>query len=112
MHIADFRLASLEQTAFVAGGFPIAVGAGSPASFEKRISWLPALRGRRIKPGAPFTRPSNMASIWKLPVLLSAEITSSPSTTPFSYSTSVRAFRSGAEGYDSGRVSMEIESWT
>jgi acetoin:2,6-dichlorophenolindophenol oxidoreductase subunit alpha len=99
MHIADFSIGVLGANGVVAGGFPIAVGAGLSCKLRKTDQVVACFFGDGASNRGPFHEALNMASIWKLPVLFVCENNQFASTTPFSYSTSVKSIAVRAEGY-------------
>jgi pyruvate dehydrogenase E1 component alpha subunit len=99
MHIADFSLGVLGANGVVAGGFPIAVGAGLSCKLRKSDQVVACFFGDGASNRGPFHEALNMASIWKLPILFVCENNLFASTTPFSYSTSVKSIAVRAEGY-------------
>ena len=99
MHIADFSIGVLGANGVVAGGFPIAVGAGLSCKLRKTDQVVACFFGDGASNRGPFHEVLNMASIWKLPVLFVCENNQFASTTPFSYSTSVKSIAVRAEGY-------------
>ena len=99
MHIADFSIGVLGANGVVAGGFPIAVGAGLSCKLRKTNQVVACFFGDGASNRGPFHEALNMASIWKLPVLFVCENNQFASTTPFSYSTSVKSIAVRAEGY-------------
>jgi pyruvate dehydrogenase E1 component alpha subunit len=99
MHIADFSLGVLGANGVVAGGFPIAVGAGLSCKLRKSDQVVACFFGDGASNRGTFHEALNMASIWKLPILFVCENNQFASTTPFSYSTSVRSVAARAEGY-------------
>jgi acetoin:2,6-dichlorophenolindophenol oxidoreductase subunit alpha len=99
MHIDDFSLGVLGANGVVAGGFPIAVGAGLSCKLRKSDQVVACFFGDGASNRGTFHEALNMASIWKLPVLFICENNQFASTTPFSYSTSVKSVAVRAEGY-------------
>jgi len=99
MHIADFSIGVLGANGVVAGGLPIAVGAGLSCKLRKTDQVVACFFGDGASNRGPFHEALNMASIWKLPVLFVCENNQFASTTPFSYSTSVKSIAVRAEGY-------------
>lgn len=99
MHIADFSLGVLGANGVVAGGFPIAVGAGLSCKLRKSDQVVACFFGDGASNRGTFHEGLNMASIWKLPILFVCENNQFASTTPFSYSTSVKSIAVRAEGY-------------
>lgn len=73
LHIADFDLGILGANGIVAGGIPIAVGAGLAFHLrgEKRVA-LAFFGDGAVNQGA-FHEAANMAGLWKLPVIFMCE---------------------------------------
>ncbi len=99
MHIADFSLGVLGANGVVAGGFPIAVGAGLSCKLRKSDQVVACFFGDGASNRGTFHEAVNMASIWKLPILFVCENNQFASTTPFSYSSSVKSIALRAGGY-------------
>jgi pyruvate dehydrogenase E1 component alpha subunit len=73
LHIADFDLGILGANGIVAGGIPIAVGAGLAFHLrgERRVA-LAFFGDGAVNQGA-FHEAANMAGLWKLPVIFMCE---------------------------------------
>ncbi len=99
MHIADFGLGVLGANGVVAGGFPIAVGAGLSCKLRGTRQVVVCYFGDGASNRGPFHEALNMASIWKLPVIFVCENNRFASTTPVGYSTSVGRIAVRAKGY-------------
>jgi len=99
MHIADFQLGVLGANGVVAGGFPIAVGAGLSCKLRKSAQVVVCYFGDGASNRGPFHEALNMASIMKLPILFVCENNKFASTTRSSYSTSVDNIAVRAQGY-------------
>jgi pyruvate dehydrogenase E1 component alpha subunit len=99
MHIADFSLGVLGANGVVAGGFPIAVGAGLSCKLRGTKQVVVCYFGDGASNRGPFHEALNMASIWKLPIIFVCENNRFASTTPVGYSTSVRHIAVRAKGY-------------
>jgi TPP-dependent pyruvate/acetoin dehydrogenase alpha subunit len=99
MHIADFQLGVLGANGVVAGGFPIAVGAGLSCKLRGSQQVVVCYFGDGASNRGPFHEALNMAAIWKLPILFLCENNRFASTTPASYSTSVKSIAVRAKGY-------------
>jgi pyruvate dehydrogenase E1 component alpha subunit len=100
MHIADFSLGVLGANGVVAGGFPIAVGAGLSCKLRGTSQVVVCYFGDGASNRGPFHEGINMASIWKLPIVFVCENNGFASTTSVSYSTSVKKIAVRAKGYD------------
>ncbi len=99
MHIADFGVGVLGANGVVAGGFPIAVGAGLSCKLRGTDQVVVCYFGDGASNRGPVHEAMNMASIWKLPVLFVCENNQYASTTAMSYSTSVERIALRAAGY-------------
>ncbi len=99
MHIADFGIGVLGANGVVAGGFPIAVGAGLSAKLRGTDQVTLCFFGDGASNRGPFHEALNMASIWKLPVIFMCENNQYASTTSASYSLSVTEVSTRAAGY-------------
>jgi pyruvate dehydrogenase E1 component alpha subunit len=86
MHIADFSLGILGANGVVAGGFPIAVGAGLSIKMRKTDQVVVVFFGDGAANRGTFHEAANMSAIWKLPVVFVCENNLYASTTPSSYS--------------------------
>lgn len=100
MHIADFSIGVLGANGVVAGGFPIAVGAGLSCKLRGTSQVVVCYFGDGASNRGPFHEALNMASIWKLPIVFVCENNGFASTTSASYSTSVKKIAIRAKGYD------------
>jgi pyruvate dehydrogenase E1 component alpha subunit len=105
MHIADFGIGVLGANGVVAGGFPIAVGAGLSAKLRGTDQVTVCFFGDGASNRGPFHEALNMAAIWKLPVIFMCENNQYASTTAASYSLSVADVSTRAAGYG-------IPGWT
>lgn len=107
MHIADFSLGVLGANGVVAGGFPIAVGAGLSCKLRGTDQVVICYFGDGASNRGPVHEAMNMASIWKLPIIFACENNQYASTTPFSYSSSVERIASRAAGYSMPGVTVD-----
>ena len=73
MHIADFSVGMLGANAIVAGGIPIAVGAGWSCSYLKNGNVSVAFFGDGAANEGAFHEALNLASVWRLPVVFVCE---------------------------------------
>ena len=73
MHIADFSVGMLGANAIVAGGIPIAVGAGWSCSYMKNGNVSVAFFGDGATNEGAFHEALNLASVWQLPVVFVCE---------------------------------------
>ncbi|MEJ5378111.1 MAG: thiamine pyrophosphate-dependent dehydrogenase E1 component subunit alpha [bacterium] len=99
MHIADFSVGVLGANGVVAGGFPIAVGAGLSCKLRGTDQVVVCYFGDGASNRGPVHEAMNMASIWKLPIIFACENNQYASTTAMSYSTSVPKISMRAQGY-------------
>jgi pyruvate dehydrogenase E1 component alpha subunit len=107
MHIADFSLGILGANGVVAGGFPIAVGAGLSIKLRKTDQVVVCFFGDGASNRGPFHEALNMAAIWKLPILFVCENNCYASTTRASYSCSVSDISARAAGYSIPGVTVD-----
>ncbi len=107
MHIADFSVGVLGANGVVAGGFPIAVGAGLSCKLRGTDQVVVCYFGDGASNRGPVHEAMNMASIWKLPIIFACENNQYASTTPFSYSTSVERIALRAAGYSMPGVTVD-----
>ncbi|MCB9102427.1 MAG: dehydrogenase [Anaerolineales bacterium] len=73
MHMADLNLGSLGANGIVAGGIPLAVGAGLSAHLQQNGKVVLSFFGDGASNNANFHESLNMAAIWKLPVVFICE---------------------------------------
>lgn len=73
MHMADLSLGSLGANGIVAGGIPLAVGAGLSAKLLKNDKVVVSFFGDGATNNANFHESLNMAAIWRLPVIFVCE---------------------------------------
>lgn len=69
MHIADFSVGSLGANGVVAGGIPIATGAGLSLKYLKKPNIVVSYFGDGAANEGAFHESLNLASVWDLPVL-------------------------------------------
>jgi len=99
LHMADFDLGILGANGIVAGGIPIAVGAGLAFAMrgEKRIA-LAFFGDGAVNEGA-FHEAANLAGLWKLPVVFFCENNLYGEGTPQSRQAPVADLAVRAAGY-------------
>lgn len=107
MHIADFSVGVLGANGVVAGGFPIAVGAGLSCKLRSTDQVVVCYFGDGASNRGPVHEAMNMASIWKLPILFVCENNQYASTTAMSYSTSVDRISLRAPGYSMPGITVD-----
>lgn len=107
MHIADFSVGVLGANGVVAGGFPIAVGAGLSCKLRGTDQVVVCYFGDGAANRGPVHEAMNMAGIWKLPIVFVCENNQYASTTPMSYSTSVERIAVRAAGYSMPGVTVD-----
>ena len=73
MHIADLSKGNLGANGVVAGGIPIAVGAGLTVHMKKREQVVLCFFGDGAMNEGAFHESVNLASIWKLPIIFFCE---------------------------------------
>jgi pyruvate dehydrogenase E1 component alpha subunit len=107
MHIADFSIGILGANGVVAGGFPIAVGAGLSIKLRRTDQVAACFFGDGASNRGTFHEALNMAAIWKLPILFVCENNCYASTTRTSYACSVVDIASRAKGYNIPGMSVD-----
>jgi len=107
MHIADFSIGILGANGVVAGGFPIAVGAGLSIKLRRTDQVAVCFFGDGASNRGTFHEALNMAAIWKLPLLFVCENNCYASTTRTSYACSVIDIASRAKGYNIPGMSVD-----
>lgn len=73
MHLADFGVGSLGESAIIGSTMPVAVGAGLAARMQKRDAVCLAFFGDGAANAGAFHESLNMAAVWKLPVVFVCE---------------------------------------
>jgi acetoin:2,6-dichlorophenolindophenol oxidoreductase subunit alpha len=73
MHLADFSIGSVGETAVVASSLPIAVGAGLAARMQNWDRVVLAFFGDGASNAGAFHEAVNMAAIWNLPIVFFCE---------------------------------------
>ena len=100
MHLADFSVGSLGETAIVASGLPIAVGAALAAKLSGWTKVTIAFFGEGASNAGAFHEALNMAAVWKLPVVFVCENNKYAVTTTYRETSSVEKVSDRAVGYD------------
>jgi pyruvate dehydrogenase E1 component alpha subunit len=116
MHLADFGVGSLGETAIVASSLPIAVGAGLASKIKGENKVVLAFFGDGAANAGAFHESLNLAAVWKLPVIFLCENNQFAVSTRLEQTTSVEhisergsAYRVRAETVD-GQDSLAV--WT
>jgi pyruvate dehydrogenase E1 component alpha subunit len=107
MHIADFSLGILGANGVVAGGFPIAVGAGLSIKLRRTDQVAASFFGDGASNRGTFHEALNTAAIWKLPILFVCENNCYASTTRASYACSVEDIAVRAKGYNIPGITVD-----
>ncbi len=107
MHIADFGLGILGANGVVGGGLPIITGAGYSIKARGTDQVAVVFFGDGASNRGPVHEAMNMCSIWKLPVIFVVEHNQFASTTPSSYSCSVKNISDRAAGYSMPRAIVD-----
>jgi pyruvate dehydrogenase E1 component alpha subunit len=107
MHIADFSLGILGANGVVAGGPPIATGAGLSVKMRETDQVVVCFFGDGASNRGPVHEAMNMCSIWKLPVIFVVENNRFASTTSVGYACSVGDICTRAGGYNIPGVSVD-----
>lgn len=100
MHIADVSIGVLGANGEVAGGLPIAVGAGMAIKMQKRDSVVISFFGDGASNRGAFHEALNWASVFRLPVIFLNENNQFASTERVTETTSVENIADRAVGYN------------
>ncbi len=100
MHMADLNLGSLGANGIVAGGIPLAVGAGLSAHMQKNGKVVLSFFGDGASNNANFHESLNMAAIWKLPVVFICENNQYAMSMPAKRGVSAPRIADRATGYN------------
>ena len=107
MHIADLSIGVLGANGEVAGGLPIAVGAGMAIKLQKKDSVVITFFGDGASNRGAFHEALNWAAIYKLPVIFLNENNHFASTERTSETTSVTDIANRATGYRIPGISID-----
>jgi 2-oxoisovalerate dehydrogenase E1 component len=99
MHLADFSIGSLGESAIVGAGIPIATGAGLAARIRQCDRVCLCFFGDGASNQGAFHEALNMAAIWSLPVVYLCENNLYAATTPMRDSTAVSNVADRAAAY-------------
>jgi acetoin:2,6-dichlorophenolindophenol oxidoreductase subunit alpha len=99
MHLADFSVGSLGETAIVGSSIGIAVGAALANRLRRLDRVSLAFFGDGAANAGLCHEGMNMAAVWKLPVVFLCENNGYAITTPFAQSTSVARISDRAASY-------------
>jgi len=99
MHIVSYDLGILGANGIVGGGIPIAAGAALASTFRGNDAVAVAFFGDGASNEGTFHETANLASLWKLPLLLVCQNNCYAEFTPTSESTAVRDIAVRAQGY-------------
>ncbi len=100
MHIADVSIGVLGANGEVAGGLPIAVGAGMAIKMQKKDSVVISFFGDGASNRGAFHEALNWASVFKLPIIFLNENNQFASTERVTETTSVKNIADRAKGYN------------
>ncbi|OIP12894.1 MAG: pyruvate dehydrogenase (acetyl-transferring) E1 component subunit alpha [Caldisericum sp. CG2_30_36_11] len=100
MHIADVSIGVLGANGEVAGGLPIAVGAGMAIKMQKKDSVVISFFGDGASNRGAFHEALNWASVYRLPVIFLNENNQFASTERVTETTSVQNIADRAVGYN------------
>ena len=107
MHLADFSIGSMGESAIVGSSISIAVG----AALANRLRGLDRVSLAFFGDGAANTgichEGMNMAAVWKLPVIFFCENNRYAVTTPYGQSTSVEHISERARAYSMPGVTVD-----
>ncbi|MGE5573169.1 MAG: thiamine pyrophosphate-dependent dehydrogenase E1 component subunit alpha [Bacillota bacterium] len=107
MHIADFSVGMLGANGVVGGGFNIAVGAALSAKMRRSAQVAVCFFGDGASNRGTFHEALNMASVFDLPCVFVCEHNQYASTTPSTYSVSVKDVADRAVGYGIPGVTVD-----
>lgn len=99
LHMSDFELGILGANGVVAGGIPIAVGAGLAFKMRGESRLALAFFGDGAVNEGAFHEAANLAGLWKLPVIFFCENNLYGEGTPQSQQAAVADLSIRAEGY-------------
>jgi pyruvate dehydrogenase E1 component alpha subunit len=99
MHLADFRVGSLGETAIVGSALPVAVGAGLSARMRRSDQVCLSFFGDGAANTGAFHEALNLASVWELPVVFFCENNQYALTTSARYATPVEDIASRGAAY-------------
>ena len=99
MHIADFSIGILGANGIVAGGIPIATGAGLAGQLDGKGRVAVSFFGDGASNAGPFHESINIAALWKLPMLYVCENNLYGVNTPASEAVSVNDVAERAAAY-------------
>lgn len=99
MHLADFSIGSLGETAIVGSAIPVATGAGLSAKMRGTDQVCLCFFGDGAANEGAFHESLNLASIWNLPVVYLCENNLYAFTTPISYAIAVENVADRAVAY-------------
>ncbi len=107
MHIADFEKGNLGANGIVAGGIPIAVGAGLTSKRLNLGKVVVCFFGDGANNEGAFHESLNMASIWKLPVVFVCENNKYGMSTSTEQSTAVEHIADRAGAYSMPGITVD-----
>jgi pyruvate dehydrogenase E1 component alpha subunit len=107
MHIADVSRGNLGANGIVAGGLPIAVGAGLSVKKQGRDSVVVCFFGDGANNEGAFHESLNFAAIWKLPVIFVCENNRYGMSMSVDRSTAVSHVSQRAASYDMPGVTVD-----
>lgn len=107
MHMADLTLGNLGANGVVAGGIPIAVGAGLSVRLQKADRVVLCFFGDGASNAANFHESLNAAAIWNLPVIFLCENNQYAMSMPSQRSVSAPSIAERACAYDIPGATMD-----
>jgi pyruvate dehydrogenase E1 component alpha subunit len=99
MHIADYKLGILGANGVVAGGLPIAAGAGFSIKLRHRDQVVVCFFGDGAANRGPVHEVMNLAAVWALPVIFVVENNQYASTTPYDKALAIESISVRASAY-------------
>lgn len=107
MHLADFSVGCLGETAIVGSGIPVAVGAALSAQQRGTDSVALAFFGDGAINTGAFHEAVNLASVWSLPVVFHCENNQYALTTPFRHANRIESVAVRGAGYGIPGMSVD-----
>lgn len=107
MHLADFSVGCLGETAIVGSGIPVAVGAALSAQQRDADSVALAFFGDGAINTGAFHEAVNLAAVWSLPVIFHCENNQYALTTPFRHANRIESVAVRGAGYGIPGMSVD-----
>lgn len=107
MHLADFSIGSLGESAIVGGTMPVAVGAALSAKMRGTDGVCLCFFGDGASNQGTFHESLNLAAVWGVPVVFLCENNGYAVTTPASFSVAGGSIANRAAGYGIPGVAVD-----